>query len=248
MDPTNPYSASNQDPPLSKVVNDADHKAPVGMDVGAILTRAYELARDNLGIVVGTILIAAAPGIANGIVGAILQLSVQESDNEGAILAVAIVRLVLNIAAIVVGIYLQLGAVRVFTRLVRGMDTEFAMVFGEGGLLLPALGAFILVGLAVGLGLILLIVPGIIIGLGLQFYLYAMVDKNLGPIEAMKESWRLTDGYKLQVFFVNLVIALIGIAVTCATCGIGYILIVPILALTQAVMYHSLLHLKGGSQ
>jgi hypothetical protein len=48
-------------------------------------------------------------------------------------------------------------------------------------------------------GLILLIVPGIYIFLKYQFYGYSIVDRGSGPIEALRESARITRGVKRRL-------------------------------------------------
>ncbi|HEX7444847.1 MAG TPA: hypothetical protein VF300_00510, partial [Methanothrix sp.] len=55
-------------------------------------------------------------------------------------------------------------------------------------------------GLMVVIGLLLLIVPGIYLGLKYQFFGYLIVDRGMGPFEALKESGRLTDGAKKDLF------------------------------------------------
>ena len=54
------------------------------------------------------------------------------------------------------------------------------------------LGASILFGLAVASDLSCSIVPGIIFALMFMFTTFLVIDRELGPIEAMKESHRIT--------------------------------------------------------
>ena len=58
------------------------------------------------------------------------------------------------------------------------------------------LGASILLALAVAIGFVLLIVPGIIFGLMFMFTTFVVIERELGPIDAMNESHRLTRGHK----------------------------------------------------
>lgn len=67
----------------------------------------------------------------------------------------------------------------------------------------------ILATLAVLVGLVFLIVPGIIIGLAFTYALLLVLERNLGPIEAMKESARITRGNRWKLFLFGLV--LIGV-------------------------------------
>jgi len=60
--------------------------------------------------------------------------------------------------------------------------------------------ASIAYGLMVMVGFLLLIVPGIFLALKYQFYGYLITDRGMGPIEALKESGRLTEGAKKDLF------------------------------------------------
>ena len=54
-------------------------------------------------------------------------------------------------------------------------------------------------------GIIFLIIPGIIIGCRLAFVSYLVMDRNLDPVAAIEESWRLTKGYGWTIFAMGLV-------------------------------------------
>jgi hypothetical protein len=67
----------------------------------------------------------------------------------------------------------------------------------------PYIGQAILVGLGVGMGLILLIVPGVI--LALRWMLAAPLLVNGGrAVESIEQSWRLTRGYAGRIFLAGL--------------------------------------------
>lgn len=52
----------------------------------------------------------------------------------------------------------------------------------------------------INLGLILLIVPGLIVSFMLMLVTPIISEKTINPITALKESRRLTDGYKIKMF------------------------------------------------
>jgi len=69
--------------------------------------------------------------------------------------------------------------------------------------------ANLLVG-AIGIvGFILLVIPGIIFLCKLAFIPYLVVDRRMPVIEAVKESWRMTNGHAWTVFFIGLAATLI---------------------------------------
>ena len=64
--------------------------------------------------------------------------------------------------------------------------------------------ANLLVGVIVVIGLFLLIVPGIIFYCKLIFTCYLVVDRKMGVIEAIQESWRMTRGHTGEIFLIAL--------------------------------------------
>jgi uncharacterized membrane protein len=100
-------------------------------------------------------------------------------------------------------------------------------------------GAHILTVIAIALGFVALIVPGFILSMGLAFVSYLVVDRGLGPIEAIKESWRITKGHKWQLFL--LFLTLLGLNVLGALALIiGIFVTVPITMLAFAHAYRTL--------
>ncbi|MEA1896563.1 MAG: hypothetical protein U9N53_02730 [Bacteroidota bacterium] len=61
------------------------------------------------------------------------------------------------------------------------------------------------------IGFIMLIIPGIIFAIKLAFVPYLVMDKNLDPVEAVKESWRMTRGYGWTIFGMGFVSIFIGL-------------------------------------
>jgi uncharacterized membrane protein len=95
--------------------------------------------------------------------------------------------------------------------------------------------ATLLYGLVIGLGTLLLIVPGIILGLMLMFYGYVMIEKKRGPIQAFKESKRLTDGVKWDLFLFSLLV--IGLNL------LGFLALFVGVLVTMTVTFIAMAHL-----
>jgi uncharacterized membrane protein len=97
------------------------------------------------------------------------------------------------------------------------------------------LGASILYALALVVGLILLIVPGIIFALMFMFTTFIVIDRELGPVEAMKESNRITYGHKWNLLGFTLVLVLINLLGVIALV-VGLLVSIPVssLAVTHA--------------
>ncbi|MFC1933760.1 YciC family protein [Chloroflexota bacterium] len=98
--------------------------------------------------------------------------------------------------------------------------------------------ANILVGIIVIIGFMLLIIPGIIFACKLAFTPYLVVDRKMEVIEAVKESWRMTNGHAGQVFLIGLLAIPIFIAgLICF--GVGIIVSIMWIRLAFASLYHS---------
>jgi len=75
--------------------------------------------------------------------------------------------------------------------------------------LLSFIGAYILYTLAVLVGLLLFIVPGVYIAIALVPIFYVIVEKDMGPIASIKEAYRLTKGSWWSVLAVLIVVGII---------------------------------------
>jgi len=97
----------------------------------------------------------------------------------------------------------------------------------------------LLVGVVVVVGLILLIVPGVIFGLMFMFASYIVIDKGLGPVEAMKESKRITDGHKWDLLGFAILLLLINIlGAICLL--VGLLVSIPVTSLSVVHAYRTL--------
>jgi uncharacterized membrane protein len=102
-------------------------------------------------------------------------------------------------------------------------------------------GAQIVYGLIVVGGIILLIVPGIIWSIKYMFTPFIVIDKSMMPMDAIRESGRITDGHKSQLFLFGL--ALAGINILGFLCFVvGLLVSVPVSALATVYAYRFLEH------
>ena len=92
-----------------------------------------------------------------------------------------------------------------------GIGQSFARLRGN---ILSILFAMIFMGMAIGFGLILLIVPGIIIAVALSLTIPAVVIENRTPVDAMKRSWDLTRDGRWRVFTVFVLYFIVSIVVS----------------------------------
>ncbi|MFN3624860.1 MAG: DUF975 family protein [Hyphomicrobium sp.] len=116
---------------------------------------------------------------------------------------------IISIISVVVSIFVALGLTTLALRAHDNVESAQIADLWNPGPFWRFLGAHILTTIAVLLGLVAFIIPGVILGVGLSFVPYLVVERGLGPIEAIKESWRITKGHKWQLFL--LLLALLGL-------------------------------------
>jgi hypothetical protein len=107
--------------------------------------------------------------------------------------------LILVIPAIVYGLVLtrlMLGLFSISLATVDGGRPGFRDLLANGSRFWRFLGANIVFVVAVLVGLLLLVVPGLYLWARDGFYPYAIIDKNAGPIESLRTSSRLTEGVR----------------------------------------------------
>ncbi len=123
------------------------------------------------------------------------------------------ITMMMFIVSAIIYIVVELGLLQIALKFRDGKVSDFKELFGGYPLFLNYLIASIIFGLMVAVGLMLLIVPGIYLGLKYQFYGYAIADKGMGPIDALKESSRMTEGAKqnLLIFWLTLYCGIIVI-------------------------------------
>ena len=91
----------------------------------------------------------------------------------------------------------------------------------------------------IGLGFVLLIVPGIILACRLAFVSYLVMDKNMEPVAAVEKSWEMTKGHGWQIFGMGLLVIPIVIGgLICFIVGIVFSIIW--ISTAFASMYHAL--------
>lgn len=161
--------------------------------------------------------------------------SIGSSFEEGSLFFLAFVLL-----GWVVSSVLELGYIRLSLNLVDGAKATFSDIFGEGHLVVRYIVASILYALVVIAGFVLLVVPGVIWSIKYGQYKFLIVDQKLGPVEALKESARITTGFKWELLLLYLLFALINIA-GALVLFVGLLVSIPVTFVAMLWVYRRLL-------
>ena len=209
---------------------------------GAIIGRAFQIYRDQAATLLGAALIIFA-----------IQF----------LLALLLPKLffIAGLAAFVVSIFYQGMVVNLVRDVQDGRrDHSMGELFSAvAPVALPLIGLAIVAGIAISIGFVLIIIPGLILLTIWAVAAPVMVIEHPGVFTALGRSRELVRGYGWQVFGTILLVALIEIAVYLVFVIIGIAfsdairavlnwiaatLTAPIVALTSSVLYFALLATK----
>jgi hypothetical protein len=129
------------------------------------------------------------------------------------------------------------GLVQFTLGVCRGQKPALNVVFSGGRFFLPMLGGQLLYALGIAAGMPFCAVPAAILACGWACYQPFIVDKGLGPIEALGASWRLTQGSKGNIFLYLLLCIGVGIAGALALCVGALLVASPVVAVANAYLY-----------
>ncbi len=207
---------------------------PTRIDMGDVFSRTWEIFKQNFGdcVVAGLIFLAAVV-VAGGIVAAMSTAAMNQVEG----IAYVAAWLIQQIALQAVGWYFALGMIAFMLRVARGEPTDFSVLFSGHRWIVYGVAVQIIVQLAVAGGLVLLIVPGIIIGLMLSQSLYMLVDQGTDISGSLSKSVEATDGNKWTLFATYVVAGIASMVVALVTCGLGVLVVVPYMNLLAAVIY-----------
>lgn len=135
----------------------------------------------------------------------------------------------------IVQFIISMGLIKAYLTISRGEKVTMETFTSVAGLALKYLAAQFLMMFIVFGGFLLLIVPGVIFSLKFMFAPYLVIDKGMGPIEALKASSKMTDGIKwdlvgflaatVVLMYSGLVALLVGIIVTAPLATLAYVLL-----------------------
>jgi hypothetical protein len=183
------------------------------LDIGAVITDTFGVfQRRGAEIGLACLMLAVAPSLVVLGIRLVARLSAQLS----------LITLVLGIVAFVLGLVLQGGLFYATARDLEGKRASLEDMVRVGfKTCLPLFGLTILVFLAVELGLLLLLVPGVYLFLRWCAAGPALVVEDTGVFGAMKRSAQLTKGRRWATLLAVLIVVLVYAVVYAAFIGMA---------------------------
>ena len=144
---------------------------------------------------------------------------------------------ILTLIATLISFPLTVGFSKFALNICRNGSAKISDVDDGLRVFFKAMGVGILVTLAVLVGTILFIVPGIIVGYMMYYALYILADDpSKSVMDCIKESIELTKGYKMQLFILDLSFIL-WYLLGGITLGLALLWVYPYVTLTQTEFY-----------
>lgn len=125
-------------------------------------------------------------------------------------------------------------------KVVRGQELDLAKDLGSvKRFIKPLAVTYLLFSLAVMLGMFGFIIGAYFVMFGCLFAQILVVDKNITGIQALKASWRITDGHKLSLLGFMLAAQLLNVTGMLA-CGVGMIFTMAMTMVAMLTIYDAL--------
>lgn len=134
---------------------------------------------------------------------------------------------------------ISIGLIRIVLANVDNHKASLEDLFTGSRFLLNSILGSVAYALLIVVGFIFLIVPGIICMVRFQFYQYLIIDKDMNPIAALKESWRITRGSFWQLILFALAVVAVNFVGVFAL-GIGLLWSIPTTLLAIGWVYRRL--------
>ena len=146
---------------------------------------------------------------------------------------------IIRLAGWILQLVISLGSIGVALRIHDKKKVNYKNLFDYANLVIPYLLASIIYSAIVIVGLILFIIPGIIWSIKFRYFSYFMVDRNMGPIDALKKSSKITEGIKWNLFLLGILLGLINLLGAVAL-GVGLLVTMPTTMMAEAWVFRRL--------
>ncbi|WP_160152076.1 hypothetical protein [Microbulbifer sp. ALW1] len=210
------------------------------VNVGDTISEAWARTKGNKGTVWLGVLLYLVAYIGISVVATMITgQSITDPDANqgvGAILS--------NLIIVAASAPLGAGMMMIGVKIARDEQVSGTEVFAHFDKILPLAVCMILTYLLVTLGFILLVLPGIYLMVGYCMSIPLIVDKNMGPWQALETSRKAVTKHWFPVFGFLIVMLLLYVAGFLALL-IGLIWAIPTLAIAYGVLYRNMF---GGAE
>ncbi|MFA6283469.1 MAG: hypothetical protein WCT30_03040 [Desulfurivibrionaceae bacterium] len=239
--PSSPEPADQNRDAVLATSTAPDHAPNLHFSITAVFREAWQKTRGFKGPVWASLLLVMAAMLGIGLVTAFLQRIMGNTPSSIA-LGMAI-QITANIAMAPV----TAGYLMIALKHIQGRPVNYRMTFAYFSSFFPLIGAALLMTLMITIGLFLLIIPGIYLIFSYLLVLPLIVEKRMGPWQAMEASRKAIHRCWFKVFGLELIlgITLIGSGLLF---GIGLIWTLPMCTLATGILYREIFGIANGRE
>ncbi|MBZ9869016.1 hypothetical protein LB515_26880 [Mesorhizobium sp. CA15] len=193
---------------------------PGRFEIGRVFSNTFGVIGRNLGLCVGlAALFSGLPALLIRLwtqpqIDAMMQRDPGTMADPGAMFGNSYITIIAGLISFVCALLLQSALVRATIEDLNGKRPSFGDCIQIAiRFLLPTLGIGLLVGLGAGIGLMLLIVPGIILWLGWSMSVPVLIQERRGVFGSMSRSRVLTKGSRWGLFGLFLILVIIAMII-----------------------------------
>lgn len=158
---------------------------------------------------------------------------IQNSIGSDIVPVASIAALVLlRLFTLLVDIILFIVTIRIFLDIYDQGKSSYNDFFQIKRFIIPYILASILFGLAVALGFVVLIIPGLFLVTILYFYDIIVIDQTCGAVEALKISQKMSQGTRIKLFLFIVICTILSM--------ISFGLLYPIILMARIDVYKKL--------
>lgn len=202
--------------------------------IGDVLSAGWDGFKTHYGVLIPAFIIAAVVTI---FVTAPLSIAAGLAEDNGFLFA--IFSLLRGIAQSLLNAVFQLGFIAITLKIARGQTPEISDLFSNFDKLLTLFLVNVILGIAISLGFLMLIIPGIVIATLTCLAPWFVADRNLGVVESIMASYEATKGSFFNVLLFGIV-GFVMIVIGSIPCGLGLLVVIPVLSVAATYIYLAL--------
>lgn len=234
------------------VVEATPAAAPVGggkLNPMECIGKAWDLTWKYPAYLIGGMVTVVAISMIAGIpgnIGSFLQLMYKETPESPLYIVGLSIYIVGALFSGIICAMIQSGLLWMFLKIIRGKTPDYGdlfVAFKEPKLAVTLVLVNLVATLAILLGFVALIIPGIYLSVAFAFVLIVAIDRRTGVFEALGFSRKIVAGQWWRVFalfLLNGVIAILGML----ACLVGLLIAIPICVAANMYAYETLLSSK----
>lgn len=237
-----PYAA-----PTSNLLEATNSQAPTiaealsrgyNFSIGDVIGESWRMVKGTKGIIFGGLVIFyVVMFVATSVLGAIL--GTLGLLSEASISAILIGQFVISVLASALTYPFLAGVNMVGIRRAANQPVSFNEVFSGLSMFVPLLVTAVVMTILIYIGSLLLLLPGIYLGVAYMLAMPLVIERGLSPWQALETSRKAISQHWFKVFGLFLVLGLI-MALSMIPLGIGLIWSMPLFIISMGVLYRTI--------